>query len=145
VQRLRERVASIERWERRAAAAMESTPTKTGRLNELSTVLAFASKRCNLPSSHPTVRVLTRAIAAGERWQANLTRAFARRARKGDAALSAAEKRRAFAKGECSFMYRYILRESCSQFDSLPLTSLTNCRPFECEVASRDAAAARGA
>jgi hypothetical protein len=25
---------------------------------------------------------------------------------------------------ECSFMYRYILRESCSQFDSLPLTSL---------------------
>ena len=26
--------------------------------------------------------------------------------------------------GECSFMYRYILCESCSQFDSLPLTSL---------------------
>jgi ATP-binding cassette subfamily F protein 3 len=25
---------------------------------------------------------------------------------------------------ECSFMYRYILRESCSQFDSRPLTSL---------------------
>ena len=24
--------------------------------------------------------------------------------------------------GECSFMYRYIPRESCSQFDSLPLT-----------------------
>ena len=23
---------------------------------------------------------------------------------------------------ECSFMYRYISRESCSQFDSLPLT-----------------------
>ena len=33
--------------------------------------------------------------------------------------------RTAFAKGEFSFMYRYILRESCSQFDSLPLTSLT--------------------
>ena len=29
---------------------------------------------------------------------------------------------------ECSFMYRYILRESCSQFDSLPLTSLTTSR-----------------
>ena len=27
--------------------------------------------------------------------------------------------------GELSFMYRYISRESCSQFDSLPLTSLT--------------------
>jgi hypothetical protein len=27
--------------------------------------------------------------------------------------------------GECSFIYRYIPRESCSQFDSLPLTSLT--------------------
>jgi hypothetical protein len=27
--------------------------------------------------------------------------------------------------GEFSFIYRYILRESCSQFDSLPLTSLT--------------------
>jgi hypothetical protein len=26
--------------------------------------------------------------------------------------------------GECSFIYRYISRESCSQFDSLPLTSL---------------------
>jgi ankyrin repeat protein len=26
--------------------------------------------------------------------------------------------------GECSFVYRYTLRESCSQFDSLPLTSL---------------------
>ena len=26
--------------------------------------------------------------------------------------------------GECSFIYRYTLRESCSQFDSLPLTSL---------------------
>ena len=27
--------------------------------------------------------------------------------------------------GECSFIYRYILHESCSQFDSPPLTSLT--------------------
>ena len=31
----------------------------------------------------------------------------------------------AFDTGECSFIYRYILRESCSQFDSLPLTYLT--------------------
>ena len=31
----------------------------------------------------------------------------------------------AFDPGELSFIYRYILRESCSQFDSLPLTSLT--------------------
>ena len=31
----------------------------------------------------------------------------------------------ATAEGECSFIYRYMLRESCSQFDSLPLTSLT--------------------
>ena len=30
--------------------------------------------------------------------------------------------------GEFSFMYRYILRESCSQFDALPLTSLTISR-----------------
>jgi serine/threonine protein kinase len=36
----------------------------------------------------------------------------------GDASISAAD-------GGFSFMYRYILRESCSQFDSLPLTSLT--------------------
>ena len=28
-------------------------------------------------------------------------------------------------RGELSFIYRYISRESCSQFDSLPLTSLT--------------------
>jgi hypothetical protein len=32
--------------------------------------------------------------------------------------------------GECSFTYRYISRESCSQFDSLPLTSLTKGRAF---------------
>ena len=32
--------------------------------------------------------------------------------------------------GACSFMYRYILRESCSQFDSRPLTSLT----ISCDV-----------
>jgi hypothetical protein len=31
--------------------------------------------------------------------------------------------------GECSFLYRYMLRESCSQFDSLPLTSLTLSPP----------------
>jgi hexosaminidase len=43
-------------------------------------------------------------------------------------------------RGECSFMYRYILRESCSQFDSLPLTSLTispstlSRRPCLCRV-----------
>ena len=33
-----------------------------------------------------------------------------------------------YAEGECSFTYRYILRDSCSQFDSLPLTSLTRSR-----------------
>jgi hypothetical protein len=39
---------------------------------------------------------------------------------------SALRSSRSFAsRGECSFMYRYISRESCSQFDSLPLTSLT--------------------
>jgi hypothetical protein len=32
-------------------------------------------------------------------------------------------------RGERSFMYRYIPRESCSQFDSLPLTSLTISEP----------------
>ena len=31
-------------------------------------------------------------------------------------------------RGECSVIYRYMLRESCSQFDSLPLTSLTRSR-----------------
>jgi nucleoside-diphosphate-sugar epimerase len=30
---------------------------------------------------------------------------------------------RADIEGECSFIYRYIVRESCSQYDSLPLTS----------------------
>jgi hypothetical protein len=40
---------------------------------------------------------------------------------------------------ECSFMYRYIVRESCSQFDSLPLTSLTYRRPAlaRCQLRSR--------
>jgi hypothetical protein len=36
------------------------------------------------------------------------------------------KKRDPVSEGECSFIYRYILRESCSQFDSLPLTSLTS-------------------
>ena len=31
--------------------------------------------------------------------------------------------------GECSFMYRYIVRESCSQFDSLPLTYIPSRIP----------------
>jgi hypothetical protein len=33
-----------------------------------------------------------------------------------------------------SFMYRYISRESCSQFDSLPLTSLTRYQAFYSDV-----------
>jgi CCR4-NOT transcription complex subunit 1 len=37
--------------------------------------------------------------------------------------MDGAQKSKIF--GELSFMYRYISRESCSQFDSLPLTSLT--------------------
>ena len=41
---------------------------------------------------------------------------------------SDAAQRRARAPGECSFMYRYISRESCSQIDSLPLTYLTRSR-----------------
>ena len=41
------------------------------------------------------------------------------------APLAAAAAAAFVARGECSFMYRYILRESCSQFDLLPLTSLT--------------------
>jgi casein kinase II subunit alpha len=53
-----------------------------------------------------------------------------------------------------SFMYRYILRESCSQFDSLPLTSLTttsveqfsarrNCASTSSGTASRSRAGCR--
>jgi hypothetical protein len=38
---------------------------------------------------------------------------------------AAMQSARASGGGECSFVYRYISRESCSQFDSLPLTSLT--------------------
>ena len=42
---------------------------------------------------------------------------------------------------ECSFIYRYIPRESCSQFDSLPLTSLTialDRRQALCHEAARN-------
>jgi hypothetical protein len=42
----------------------------------------------------------------------------------GGASDSSEEGTVALLDGELSFMYRYILRESCSQFDSLPLTSL---------------------
>jgi hypothetical protein len=45
------------------------------------------------------------------------------------------------AEGGCSFMYRYISRESCSQFDSLPLTSVTisprRIRPPQREATAR--------
>jgi hypothetical protein len=41
---------------------------------------------------------------------------------------------------ECSFIYRYIPRESCSQFDSLPLTSLTISQ-VQASSASRTCAA----
>jgi hypothetical protein len=39
--------------------------------------------------------------------------------------------------GACSFMYRYILRESCLQFDSLPLTSLTIRKKAGCVCRTR--------
>jgi len=46
------------------------------------------------------------------------------------------------------FIYRYILRESCSQFDSLPLTSLTipgadDCRSLERSRVQRTARGSR--
>jgi hypothetical protein len=46
----------------------------------------------------------------------------------GDAPRAAffAARAAALDEGGCSFIYRYMLRESCSQFDSLPLTSLTS-------------------
>ena len=44
---------------------------------------------------------------------------------------------RSRSEGECSFMYRYISRESCSQFDSLPLTSLTMARARDPKRARR--------
>jgi beta-glucosidase len=45
--------------------------------------------------------------------------------------------------GELYCMYRYVLRESCSQFDSLPLTSLTisGCPTVACVANSSTAAA----
>jgi hypothetical protein len=43
--------------------------------------------------------------------------------------------------GECSFMYRYISRESCSQFDSLSLTSLTRSPRTICSRAKSRAGA----
>jgi hypothetical protein len=46
--------------------------------------------------------------------------------------------------GEFSFIYRYILRELCSQFDSLPLTSLT-ISPDRCARRRRRVRAAAGA
>jgi ankyrin repeat protein len=45
-----------------------------------------------------------------------------------DAAVDMTASKKADGVGECSFIYRYIVRESCSQFDSLPLTSLTISR-----------------
>jgi hypothetical protein len=49
------------------------------------------------------------------------------------------------ASGVSSFMYRYILRESCSQFDSLPLTSLTIFLQDEESASGSDAPAASAA
>ena len=47
--------------------------------------------------------------------------------------------------GECSFMYRYILRESCSQFDSLPLTSLLPAEgPGSAQTSVGSSAAGKG-
>ena len=51
---------------------------------------------------------------------------------------------RCWDQGEFSFMYRYILRESCSQFDSLPLTSLTIPRSYEAPIVYGDLHSSRG-
>ena len=45
--------------------------------------------------------------------------------------------------GECSFIYRYIVRESCSQFDSLPLTYLMNSLDLRAAVRAAPRAAPR--
>jgi hypothetical protein len=43
-----------------------------------------------------------------------------------------------------SFVYRYILRESCSQFDSLPLTSLTKVRSQRSSYRASESRTRRG-
>ena len=100
------------------AGAIPTTPGPPGAAGELVTptgaslVCALASVRASAP---PKGFVVERVgVGAGTREYAkhpNVLRLLVGAVPEGE--------------GEFSFIYRYILRESCSQFDSLPLTSLT--------------------
>ena len=70
---------------------------------------------------HEAVRALTSQTALGGVQPTSAVAVLGRLDRR---AIETAPLRR----GECSFIYRYISHESCSQFDSLPLTSFPSFR-----------------
>ena len=98
-------------------------------LYDAQTRAALSQGRCipHLPTLLKVTRRLCRRLPLWSTQNAETAQAIFDR-RGGDGAASAAPGAAATPSrdyGECSFIYRYIPRESCSQFDSLPLTYLT--------------------
>ena len=131
--------AEEKRKKRKAEAAAKKVAAKRQRLSGVSAVI---QKKAGAANDGGTVVLLLGVLGCGKGTQGALlssklgwthlscgeilrtTRnSSGERGQRMKAALDHDKKLRA--EGECSFMYRYSLRESCSQFDSLPLTSLT--------------------
>ena len=124
------RVPSPVFFRRRSAYAVACTPAPP----LLSSPAAPASTYVHLPLPHPSSSLLPLALSLSR--ARSLFLAAARELHKLDHAHGRIHAPRAPRRGarkrvggEFSFICRYILYESCSQFDSLPLTSLTLAPP----------------
>ena len=121
--------ATARRWAHRMAArrraphrppfrngrAFSSSADPTQRTPQRDVVLSALTKSVRRCAQHRAANQ----VVPGSNPSSALCPFFTPRRRRCE---SCASYRRA---GECSFIYRYLVRESCSQFDSLPLTYLT--------------------
>ena len=119
--RLREREAELAELRQRAAQPPASTHDTTLAAKSSPPAIGASTTSGSDSDDPPDPRDEGRATARSRsRARRDLRRRERRRRRRPHSSLSADEG------GECSFVYhRYISRESCSQFDSLPLTYLT--------------------
>ena len=90
---------------------------------EAEAAIQFAKDAAKAKAKEQEQRGAKASAKASAKLSAKLSAKASKASAKAEAAGGASESKRA--RGTFSFIYRYILRESCSQFDSLPLTSLT--------------------
>jgi hypothetical protein len=126
-------VGDLAKWEEECVPRIEIDQVRCSRLLLTSDILLFAHILL-FASKSPGRRALSLRPLLGEvdsRDHAAERGAHRRRVRVRTPG-GRADVLQTVALRELSFMYRYISRESCSQFDSLPLTSLTISGGAQC-------------